>query len=103
MLDVAVMEPLFEKVQREVQRSGVALARKFADGVHIIRFFNRMRPAAHGIQEALESERYDLVCIGSHGYRHGWQRWLFGSVAQNIVRHSPCSVLVVKVSEPTKH
>ena len=37
----------------------------------------------------------DLVCIGSHG-RTGLRRFLLGSVAEKIVRHARCSVLVAR-------
>ncbi len=36
----------------------------------------------------------DLTVVGSHG-RHGVARWLLGSVAEAVVRQSPCPVLVV--------
>jgi universal stress protein A len=50
--------------------------------------------------EALEADRsYDLVVIGTHG-RSGLGRLLLGSVAENVVRHAPCPVLVVRQSPP---
>ncbi len=50
----------------------------------------------HTIVEALEADRdYDLVVIGTHG-RSGLGRLLLGSVAENVVRHAPCPVLVVR-------
>jgi nucleotide-binding universal stress UspA family protein len=39
----------------------------------------------------------DLVVVGSAGVS-GLRRMMFGSVAEAIVRHSPCSVLVVRPS-----
>jgi nucleotide-binding universal stress UspA family protein len=49
----------------------------------------------HAIVAMLEQDRaFDLVVMGSHG-RTGLSRILVGSVAQDIVRHAPCSVLVV--------
>lgn len=43
----------------------------------------------------LEEDRtFDLVAVGAHG-RTGIKRFL-GSVAEKLVRHSPCSVLVVR-------
>jgi nucleotide-binding universal stress UspA family protein len=37
----------------------------------------------------------DLLVVGSHG-RTGLAKLLMGSVAQHVVTHAPCSVLVVK-------
>jgi nucleotide-binding universal stress UspA family protein len=38
---------------------------------------------------------FDLVVMGTHG-RTGLRRVLLGSVATQVVRHAPCSVLVVR-------
>ncbi len=38
---------------------------------------------------------FDLVVVGTHG-RTGLQRVLLGSVAEQVVRHAPCSVLVAR-------
>jgi nucleotide-binding universal stress UspA family protein len=37
----------------------------------------------------------DLIVIGSHG-RGGVERALLGSVAESVMRHAPCPVLVVR-------
>lgn len=37
----------------------------------------------------------DLIVMGTHG-RSGLKHALIGSVAENVVRHAPCSVLVVR-------
>lgn len=37
----------------------------------------------------------DLIVLGTHG-RKGVDRFLMGSVAESVVRHAPCSVLVVR-------
>jgi nucleotide-binding universal stress UspA family protein len=45
---------------------------------------------------ALDSEvTFDLVVVGSHG-RTGLDRVLLGSVAEQLVRHAPCPVLVAR-------
>jgi nucleotide-binding universal stress UspA family protein len=36
-----------------------------------------------------------LIVVGSHG-RQGISRWVVGSVAERIVRHADCPVLVVR-------
>jgi nucleotide-binding universal stress UspA family protein len=48
------------------------------------------------ISELLEGDpAFDLVVVGTHG-RTGLKRVLLGSVAEKLVRHAPCSVLVVR-------
>lgn len=39
----------------------------------------------------------DLIVISTHG-RGGLSRLVFGSVAENVVRHAPCPVLVMRPS-----
>ncbi len=50
---------------------------------------------ARGIQSRLESGAYDCAIVGSHG-RRGIKRWLLGSVAEQTVRYSPCTTVVVR-------
>ena len=45
------------------------------------------------VQEAKDKE-IDLIVMGTHG-RSGIKRVLLGSVAQNVIGHAPCPVLVV--------
>ncbi len=40
----------------------------------------------------------DIIVIGSHG-RGGVQRALVGSVAEAVMRHAPCPVLVIRAKE----
>lgn len=45
--------------------------------------------------EAAQTERADLIVLGSHG-RSGLAKMMLGSVSSHVVTHAPCSVLVVK-------
>ncbi len=51
------------------------------------------------ICEAAKEEKADIIVIGSHG-RTGLSHVLIGSVAERVVRHASCPVLVVR--EPGK-
>ncbi len=42
-----------------------------------------------------EQQRIDLIVMGTHG-RTGVSRLLLGSVAENVVRHAPCPVLLAR-------
>jgi universal stress protein A len=48
------------------------------------------------IVQLLERNRaYDIAVLGTHG-RTGLTHMLVGSVAERVVRHAPCAVLVVR-------
>lgn len=54
--------------------------------------------AAHRIVEAAEEMETDLIIISTHGYT-GMKHVLLGGTAENIVRHAPCPVMVVRLEE----
>jgi len=51
-------------------------------------------PAAEIIKVA-EARRIELIVVGSSG-QHAFERFLVGSIAERLVRHAPCDVLVVR-------
>lgn len=53
----------------------------------------RTESAAIAILDAAESEEVDLIAMTAHG-RSGSARWAFGSVAEKVLRHAPCPILV---------
>jgi nucleotide-binding universal stress UspA family protein len=48
------------------------------------------------ILDAAAESGTDLIVLGSHG-RKGVQRFLLGSVAENVARHAKCSVQIVRI------
>ena len=55
------------------------------------------KPHEFIVQEAKE-KGIDLIVMGTHG-RTGIKRVLMGSVAQNVIGHAPCPVLVIPSAE----
>ncbi len=45
------------------------------------------------ITTAAERGGHDLVAVGTHGHG-GFRKLLLGSIAEGVIRHAPCSVLV---------
>jgi nucleotide-binding universal stress UspA family protein len=50
---------------------------------------------AHEITRYADKLNADLIVISSHGY-HGIKRMLLGSVAESVIRHAHCGVLVLR-------
>jgi nucleotide-binding universal stress UspA family protein len=50
--------------------------------------------AATAILKAAKDNHCDLIVMGSHG-RTGLERFVLGSVAEQVVRKAPCAVLIV--------
>lgn len=96
--------PLIEDEQREIERRATSeLARWAADlqrtaGVQIATQIRVGGPAGQILRILPTEPAVDLVVMGSHG-RTGIRRVLLGSVAEKILRHASCPVLVVRDRE----
>lgn len=91
--ETAVPAPLADSIEAAAKDAGANLVEKYRrDGVNLSFSVSSDGPA-HGILRRLEEDGFDLVVLGSHG-RRGLRRWLIGSVAESVARHSPCSVLI---------
>ena len=54
----------------------------------------RIGDPGHEVVEFAKEQQADLIVIPSHGY-HGVKRMLFGSLAEYLIRHTTCPVLVL--------
>jgi len=52
---------------------------------------------ADEIVKAAEHEDVDILVTATHGLT-GWQRLLFGSVAEKVIRLAPCPVLSIQIA-----
>lgn len=86
----ALIERLAEQTAERVTAEALAMIERAGDAR--IEAFAVRNDAASEIVD--RSARYDLVAVGSHG-RSGIGRILAGSVAERVVAHAACSVLVV--------
>ena len=53
---------------------------------------------SQAICDEAKAQKTDLIVMGSHG-RTGLSHVFIGSVAERVLRHAPCPVLVTKLSE----
>lgn len=55
----------------------------------------RFGSPGHEVTDYAETVGADLIVVSSHGY-HGIKRMLLGSVAESVIRHAHCAVLVLR-------
>jgi len=60
--------------------------------------YDEFGSTADGIIECIAKFNADLVVLGTHS-RTGFDRFFMGSVAEDVVRHSPVPVLVVPLKK----
>lgn len=60
------------------------------------------RPAAEAILSAVDEFAVDTVVMSTHG-RSGVSRWVFGSVADRVLRHAKVPILLTRVPAPEVH
>jgi len=91
----AVLEELEESAKKslkEIRRE------KLPAEIQARTFVAHGRPA-HEIVALAEQEKADIIVIATQG-ESGWQRLVFGSVAEKVVRHADCPVLTVRAPNP---
>lgn len=89
-LEVAAARSLDQLAGRLRERVTVAVSTRTAIG----------HPGAEVLEVLDHDHAFDLVVLGSHG-RTGITRVLVGSVAEKILRHAHCSVLVARSRAPS--
>jgi universal stress protein A len=91
--------PEMEEVEKEVRSNLERSAQKLRTAGFVADARMETGDARSAIIDCSADWGADLVVVGSHGYK-GLERLLLGSVAESVVRHAKCSVLVVR--QPSK-
>lgn len=88
--------PLADHADRQARDQLLEFLRKHGLGEHPnVHARVVMGPPGSTILDVAETERPDLLVIGTHG-RTGMARVLLGSTAEKVLRGAPCPVLAVK-------
>ena len=94
---------LSEEAHREAERTAAVWAQdylaKTADALNlkndsvVVKTAIARGRAADVILDYTSENRVDLIIMSTHG-RSGVSRWVFGGVAEKVLRHSPVPVLI---------
>lgn len=99
---LTVLEPMPSHVAIQVaheakveaaDKQATALRHKIGDGSEI-RVYVRHGQAAHEIIEHARETEVDCIIVASH--RPGLSDYFIGSTASRVVRHAPCTVVVLR-------
>jgi nucleotide-binding universal stress UspA family protein len=97
-LEGAYLPPDFwSNVKSEAEQSLGRYAQELqARGLPVEAIVREGYPASVIVDEA-QSQRADLIVIGTHGHS-GLKHMLLGSIAERVVQKAPCAVLTVKAA-----
>jgi len=82
---------LAESARRDLEE---VAATRVPEGVRT-RIILRDGDAGHEILETAKDEAVDLIVIATHGMS-SWHHYVHGAVAQRVIHHTPCAVLVTR-------
>jgi nucleotide-binding universal stress UspA family protein len=92
---------VLEELQESAQKSLEDIRQEKIPAEIQARTFAVHGKPAHEIVRLAAQEKADIIVIPTHG-ESGWQRFVFGSVAEKVVRLADCPVLTVRAPEEEK-
>ncbi len=94
-MDAGPITELYEETRRLSEQLLTRTAEQLRAAGFTVSQDMREGDARHVILESAAEWKPDVIVVGSHG-RTGIDRFLLGSVAENVVRHARCSVAVIR-------
>ena len=88
---------LYEEMNRLGEEESLSYLRSVADGLDLtvpIEVSSETGQPADTIIQIAEENQVDLIVISSHG-RSGLNRWVYGSVAERVLRQAPCATSII--------
>jgi len=89
---ITAVVPMGQVIQDEAHQKLTALIAEYVPPDVRVQSLIRVGDEAEEIHRA--ALQADVVVMSTHG-RSGWAHWAFGSVAETVLRESPCPVFVV--------
>lgn len=93
--DPFLYDELARMAQDEAQAYLNATAAKLSAAPVIIETRTMAGPAAEAVVHYAEENDADLIVLSSHG-RTGGSRWVYGSVAEKVLHHAPCAIVIIR-------
>jgi nucleotide-binding universal stress UspA family protein len=96
-------QPLLDQLQDDLQQeAGAYLAERQStlrqQGYKVAAQVGLQPRVAEAIVDEATRIGADAIVMSTHG-RGGLSRWLFGSVAEKVLRQAPCPILLVRVDQ----
>ncbi len=86
-------QQIMDELRKEGKEIMSRTVQHLGGGSKILEFFAEGKPHEEVLKTA-QDWGADIIVMGSHG-RTGIKRLLMGSVAENVLRHSKCPVLII--------
>lgn len=90
-----------ERIEQDLQEYLNGIARRLRSVATTVKTVVRFGRPAEEILNYAEQAGADLIALCTHG-RSGLSCWVFGSVADKVLRGATCPVLLVRVRPPEK-
>jgi nucleotide-binding universal stress UspA family protein len=99
MLETSSMKEVFDGIEdKEMQDAEAYLQAMYADTPDEHVFFKveaAQGSVAAGIIDYVEKNAIDMIIMSSHG-RTGLRRWVYGSVAEKVLRSACCATMIIR-------
>jgi nucleotide-binding universal stress UspA family protein len=93
---------ILQEMEKAARESLEGMVKKRIPKELLVRQIVVLGGAAEEIIQISEKERVDLIVIATHG-QTGWRHFVFGSVAEKVVRLAPCPVLTIRAPHKEGH
>jgi nucleotide-binding universal stress UspA family protein len=95
-----VLREVIERPERDASEElGRRAERLEREGLKVATRLERSGDVYEQVEMAIETLKPDLIVMGTHG-RAGIRRWLMGSLAEKVLRHSDVDVLTLHDDSP---
>ncbi len=90
---VVTLEDTAAQLHEHIEKALAKLERPSVSNIRVVSHVRLDTPSI-GVTSLASELEADLIVLGTEGH-HGLARWLLGSVAEGVVRHAGCPVLVI--------